>query len=848
MGSSLILEWIGMDLLSTPLLQIAITGIFALCCGAAAYAARRLRKDKRPMRHRATETDPHQHAIRGTETRSRIEEIQKSSEERFQLVARATNDAVWDWNLTTNERWWNLGFQTLFLYTPEQIEPGIESWTDRLHPDDRVRVLTGIASTIERGATFWSDEYRFRRADGLYAVIFDRGYVINDHCGKAVRMIGAMMDITQRKRTEDAFRESEELFRRFMNHSPGIAWMKDGLGRYRYVNEPFERHFRTSLNEMKGKTDFDVFSEETATRLCRNDEIVAATEQGRDALETIPNPDGALVEWMVYKFPFKDANDDTFVGGIAIDVTDRRRAEEALRKSEDRYRRLVEASPDAILVIKGRRIVFMNDAGFRLLGATSQEQIIGRSFCDFLYPDFDLKYPGALVRVQLECGKNIPLTETRVLCLDGRSVEVELIATPLDDQEAPGTQVVLRDVSERKRLEGQLRQSQKMEGIGQLAGGIAHDFNNMLTIINGHSDLLLMESVALKAAVRKSLEDIRQAGHRAASLTRQLLAFSRGQAMQPKVVDLNALISNAERLLRPLIGEHIQLTTALHSELGHVKVDPAQLEQVIINLAVNARDAMPDGGQLRIRTDNVALQEPHASHHVDARVGPHVMIAVTDTGIGMDEGTKARIFEPYFTTKEKGRGMGLGLSSVYGIVKQSGGFIIVESDLNKGATFKIYLPRVDDPIDRDVDDEGARAGSMGSETVLIAEDEPGVLALVSDILRKHGYTVLAAQHAHEALAIVEQYEGPIHLLLSDVVMPGLSGRELAACLSKGRLDMKVLFMSGYTEDAVRQRGVLNDGVGYIQKPFSPEVLAEKVRRVLDARDSLSASACSMSRG
>ncbi|MEW6245132.1 MAG: ATP-binding protein [Nitrospirota bacterium] len=522
-------------------------------------------------------------------------------------------------------------------------------------------------------------------------------------------------------------------------------------------------------------------------------------------------------------------------------ISERKRAEKALRESEERYRRLVEVSPYAIFITRRHRIVFMNQACYRLLKATSPDQIIGRSPFDFFDPEDDPAVNDTFRRALGE-GRHLPLIERRILCLDGTVITAELAVSPLTDHASAAMQVILHDITERKHLEEQVRQSKKMEAVGQLAGGVAHDFNNMLTIIAGHGDLLAEDST-LTDDQRRSIEQIRQACIRASSLTAQLLAFSRRQVMQPKVLNLNDVVANMEPMLRPLVGEHITLFTVLSPGLGHVRADPNQLEQVLINLTMNARDAMPDGGTLTIETGGCDLDEDVISRQrLDARPGRYVSLRVADTGVGMDEDTLTRIFEPFFTTKPKGKGTGLGLSTVYGIIKQSGGSIAVCSRPDQGASFTIYLPRVEEPVCADITGTESPDAFEGTETVLVAEDEPGVRSLVRDSLRLKGYTVLEAGNGTEALALAERHSGPIHLLLTDVIMPQMNGRELSERLKARRPGLKVLFMSGYTDDAVLRHGVVTEDLPFIQKPFTPSALAGKMRNVLDARDAKPASA------
>ena len=384
-----------------------------------------------------------------------------------------------------------------------------------------------------------------------------------------------------------------------------------------------------------------------------------------------------------------------------------------------------------------------------------------------------------------------------------------------------------------RSLEAQLAMSQRMEAVGRLAGGVAHDFNNILTAISGYADLLLAD-LPESDHRRRDVEEILQAAQRAATLTRQLLAFSRRQVLQPKVIDLNALVRNIEKMLRRLIGEDILFATVLHPRLGNVRADPGQLEQVIVNLAVNSRDAMPDGGRLTIETRNVELDDSYTSDRPTVKPGPYVLLSVSDTGVGMDHETKSRIFEPFFTTKVRGKGTGLGLATVYGIVQQTGGHILPYSEPGKGTTMRVYLPRVDepaDPIERpgDTTPEELR----GTETVLLVEDETPVRAVTRQLLERNGYAVLEAADGASALALVDGNDGPrVDLLLTDVIMPGMSGRDLAMQLGGRRPDLRVVYMSGYTDDAVVRHGMLEPGLAYVEKPFRPQALLRKIREAL----------------
>jgi PAS domain S-box-containing protein len=419
---------------------------------------------------------------------------------------------------------------------------------------------------------------------------------------------------------------------------------------------------------------------------------------------------------------------------------------------------------------------------------------------------------------------------------DGTLFEEDAVISPVRD---PSGQVVnyvavKRDVTDVRRMEEQLRQSQKMEAVGRLAGGVAHDFNNLLTAISGYSDLLL-HRLPEYSTLRRDVEEIRKAGDRAAALTRQLLAFSRRQVLQPKVLDLNRVVTKMGRMLRRLVGEEIALSIDLSPSLSRVKADPGQIEQVIVNLALNARDAMPDGGRITIATADAELSPAYAVVHPDVHPGPYVLLSMADTGHGMDDETQTHLFEPFFTTKERGKGTGLGLATVYGIVQQSGGHIRVNSAADSGSTFLIYLPRVEAP--EDAGQEAVRPPlphpSPGTETVLLAEDEEVVRRFAREILSGNGYKVLEAGNGREALLLSEAHRGEIHLLLTDVVMPKIGGRELADRIRTLRPELRILYMSGYTDDAILRDRVLEDGIPFLQKPFTPEGLARKVREVLD---------------
>jgi PAS domain S-box-containing protein len=534
---------------------------------------------------------------------------------------------------------------------------------------------------------------------------------------------------------------------------------------------------------------------------------------------------------------FDESGTVLYYEGIAEDITARKQAEAALRASEEQYRDLVENAHDIIYShdLNGN-YTSMNKAGGVITGYT-HEEALALNLTQTVAPEY-LGEAREMIRKKL-AGEKVTAYEMEIIAKDGHRITVEANTKLVFQDGVPvGVQGIARDVTERKQLEDQLRQSQKLEAIGQLAGGIAHDFNNLLTAINGYSSLAL-QRIEGNTSVKNYLEEIKKAGDRAANLTRQLLAFGRKQILQPLPLNLNDIITDMNKMLRRLIGEDIQLSAKLTSDLKRVKADPGQIEQVLVNLVVNARDAMPQGGSLTIETANAELDKEYASTRDGVQPGAFVVLAVSDTGTGMDEEVRRHIFEPFFTTKEKGKGTGLGLSTVYGIVKQSGGNISAYSEPNRGTTFKVYLPALD-PVAKSSGTKTAEiAIPKGSETVLLVEDEEVVRGLTCQILEEAGYRVLVAPQGEEAIRLGNEHAKEIHLLLTDVVMPGADGKEVADRLSSSCPGIKVLFMSGYTDEAIVHHGILDADVKFIQKPFTPAALATKVREVLDSNGKMS---------
>jgi two-component system, cell cycle sensor histidine kinase and response regulator CckA len=517
----------------------------------------------------------------------------------------------------------------------------------------------------------------------------------------------------------------------------------------------------------------------------------------------------------------------------------RKKAEQALLDLEEKFRQIYDESPVGYheLDIKGR-MKRVNRTELEMLGYTAEEMLGEPVWKFFIEEDTSRQVILAKLAGDVSFHETFERTFRR---RDGSTLPVLILDRIIRDPKGKvlGIRSTVENITDRRRTEEalrkseeQLRQWQKVEAIGRLAGGVAHDFNNLLMTIKGCSELLV-NSLDQQDPRRGEVEEIRKAAERATALTRQLLAFGRRQVLQPQVVDLNAIVTNMHRMLQRLIGEDIQLFTTLEPGLWSVKVDPGQIEQVVMNLALNARDAMPSGGKLTIETANNLLDAEYARGHVSVKPGPYVMLAVSDTGCGMDKETQSQIFEPFFTTKEKGAGTGLGLSTVYGIIKQSGGNIWVYSEPGKGATFKVYLPRVEEAVRIRKTKATSSVSPGGTETILLVEDEDAVRTMISKILKTKGYTVLEARQGDEALQISDQTEGPIHLLVTDVIMPQMSGRDLAERLKNLRQEIKILYMSGYPDNAIVHHGVLEAGTPFLQKPFSLNALERKVRDLLD---------------
>jgi two-component system cell cycle sensor histidine kinase/response regulator CckA len=639
---------------------------------------------------------------------------------------------------------------------------------------------------------------------------------------------------------------SEDHYRALIEGASDAILILDPAHRILEVNRAAERLLDRPRTELVGGGYDDFVVPEERESSARTGPRLVSEGAVRVETRHFLRPDGTRVpaEVSASCVPVDEQTGASLVLVLLRDVAERERAEVALRtvrdrlvESEEEYRVLFESNPHPMWVYDRETLGFLavNDAALRHYGYSRQEWL-SMTVLDIRPPEEVAAFRKAFeVRTAGRSASIDPSGQTfKHRKRDGTVIEVEVASNSIVFDGRKARLILATDVTEKRSLEAQLAQSQKLESIGRLAGGVAHDFNNLLGVIGGYAELL-RKRVKDDPRVHKYAEDIVKAADRAAGLTRQLLAFSRRQVLQPKVLDLSAVVGEMERMLRRLIGEDVQLVTVFDEELGTVKADPGQVEQVLMNLAVNARDAMPLGGRLTIETHNVDIDRAYARQHADVPAGRYVMLAVSDMGQGMSRDVKARAFEPFFTTKEAGKGTGLGLATVHGIVKQSGGHIFVYSEPGHGTSFKIYFPRADEA-------EAAVASSVaeavlprGSETVLLVEDEGTLRELIRECLESTGYTVLEAAHGAEALKVCERHPAPIHLLMTDVVMPGISGRELAGQVKLVRPAIRIVYMSGYTDDAVVLHGVLSEEMAFLQKPFTQEALARKVREVLDVR-------------
>jgi PAS domain S-box-containing protein len=757
-------------------------------------------------------------AVEDVTERKRAEKNLRQSEESYRLLVEQSPDAILVHRRGTI-LFANSGAATLFGASSAEELLG-KQHLDFVHPRDREVVKQRMQEFSGDFVSVRRNETRLVSLDGkeIYTEVAARSIIYQGE--PAIQLM--FRDVSQRKKAEEELRRSEARLAAAQAMAHVGDWSWDIINdEFTWSAEMF-RIYGISAQEFDRKPA-------SVAKLIHPDDAWLREKSVRDLLAgksvdpfeyRIIRPDGQ--ERAVQVLGGAVEHDDGVpirISGVVLDVTERKRAEE-------RFYKAFHASPEPITIATASegRYIDVNETFLRVTGYR-REEVIGRTSLEIKF--WEGSERERLVE-RLNQGGSVRDLEITFRTKSGEPRTALDSAELVDIAGQKCILAIFKDITEQRSLEKQLRQAQKMEAIGQLSGGIAHDFNNLLSVIIGYSEVL-EESLPKGDPLHKNCEQISKAGKSAASLTRQLLAFSRQQVLEPKVLDLNTVALHVEKMLRRLIGEHIELTTALSPTLGRVKADQGQIEQVIINLAVNARDAMPNGGKLTIETADIDVDQDYVHRHPLHVPGPYVLLTVSDTGVGMDAETQARIFEPFFTTKEMGKGTGLGLATVYGVVKQSGGFIWVYSELGHGTTFKIYLPRTAEAVsaDRPVSPSGSL---RGTETVLLVEDEEALRDFTATVLTQNGYTVLAAERPDRAIEIARQHPGSIHLMLTDVIMPGMNGRALAENMAAMRPEIRVVYMSGYT--GFTHPGLLDSNVILLQKPFTREALLHKVREGL----------------
>jgi len=768
-----------------------------------------------------------------------VEQALREREQQLVFAQGAARLGLWDTDLRTGVTETSGHYALLRGLSPDNCRFTHDEWVAMIHPDDRERVLADRLECIER-TRIWDEEFRVVWPDGSVHWLLAKGQVFVDEAGRPVRMAGATLDITERKRTDEALRESEERFRRVFEEGPiGVAlvdrdfrFLKVNRALCQMVGYPEESLLQMSFPEITHPDD-----------LAPNLGLTGRLFRGELPLYKLQKryikKDGEIIWINLTAALIHDQAGQPLYGMAMIeDITDVKHFEQeralhkALRESEEKYHRIVETMAEGVWILdQDGRTTFVNRQMAAMLGYQVDE-MIGRHVLDFKDEESrpvtleKLERTRQGIREQFDCSFHAK---------DGTRLTTLISTCPLWDGDGrySGVLSIVTDITERSRLEERLHQARKMEAIGRLAGGIAHDFNNLLTVINGYNDLLLRR-MGPGDAIRADLLEIRSAGEQAQELTSRMLAFSRGQVRATEVLSLRSVIEDVENMLRRMIGEDIRLMTTFDPGLGYIRADRTEIVQVLINLAANARDAMPMGGSLSFSLSNAEVDERFARNHLGTSSGPYVLLTVTDTGIGMDVETQRHLFEPFFTTKQTGKGTGLGLATVYGVVSQCGGWIQVNSRPRGGTTFEIYLPRVDGELaEKREHPEPAKQQLGGRETVLVVEDQDHVRKVTCSILTEFGYRILEASHGEEALRLATAHNGPLDLVLTDVVMPGMQGPELANRLRAVR-PTPILFMSGFSEGIELADDSI---VAYIRKPFTPDALARKVREILSRNGS-----------
>ncbi|HNY27284.1 MAG TPA: PAS domain S-box protein [Candidatus Sumerlaeota bacterium] len=785
----------------------------------------------------------HEGILRDITERKRTEEALRESERLIKSISdNLTSGMIYQIVIDPQGRrrftYLSDSVQDLYGISPRQ---GMEDPTliyDKVCPDD-VELLAQREEESRKNLSVFRAEIQIKDPSGelRWSSLVSTPKLLEDG---SVCFNGIEFVITDRKRVENELRESQRFLADLIENSGTLISVKDREGRFEMVNRKWEEVTGLVRQDVLGRRDLELYPTFIADQFRRND--LEAMETGKivEKEEVLENERGRSYLLSI-KFPIR-GNDNKIRGicGMSTEITDRKRAEETLRESEEMYRALIQALPDIVIRFdrQGRHL-FISENAAAEFGISAQEHV-GKTFAELGFPESSSRFCEEKIREVFESG--VACEAELQLERSGRKRFLNWRLVPERDAQGRICSVlsVSRDVTdlhqgeeERKRLQEQLAQAQKMESVGRLAGGVAHDFNNMLAAILGHAEMAL-ERVAPDHPLSADLRGIQNAAQRSADLTRQLLAFARKQTVMPRVLNLNDTVGGMLKMLGRLIGEDLELTWLPGESLWSVKMDPSQIDQVLANLCVNARDAIgKSGGQITIETGNVVFDETYCACHADIVPGEYVLLAVSDNGCGMDKQTQEHLFEPFFTTKGIGQGTGLGLATVYGVVKQNKGSINVYSEPGEGTTFKLYWPRYVGKAELNPADK-AGALNGGRETVLMVEDEPAILAMCKAMVEKLGYRVIAAGTPGEAIRLAQEHAGQIHLLMTDVVMPEMNGRDLARRILSLYPDLKCLFMSGYTANVIAHHGVLDEGVQFLQKPFTLKDLSAKIRATLDS--------------
>jgi two-component system, cell cycle sensor histidine kinase and response regulator CckA len=775
----------------------------------------------------------------------KIARIQRSNDDRFRSLTEKISDWIWETDDLWQFTYTNPKIRGMLGYEPEEVIG--KSLFAFLHKS----CVVEVSKTLQhyRSAQSACEQIEMSCLHRTHYIV-----VLESSCvpilglnGEFCGFRGISRDITARMQTENALQKSEKDYRQLVERVQAIVWRCDAdTFRFTFVNQQAEvllDYSAARWTEEPGFWEKHIYPEDRDMALATCLNATQALRPHEIEYRMIA-ADGRTVWLRDIIYVVEENHVAKELIGIMVDITARKSAELAMYESQARLENIINSAMDAIITMdSSQKILIFNHAAERVFGILSAD-VIGQPIDRFIPERYRVNHrqhvvgfgrTGTTSRAMNALGTILGVRS------NGEEFPLEASISQTDVSGQKLYTVILRDISERKkaeenlrRTEQQLLQAQKMEAIGRLAGGVAHDFNNLLTGIIGYAEITGMELEPTNP-IYINLVQIRRAGQRAADLTRQLLAFSRQQVLQTRIIDLNEIIHESGKMLRRLIGEDVDFITHLEPRLGYIKADPGQIEQVIMNLSVNARDAMPGGGRLIFETSNVYLDESYVSQHLSSQTGPHVLLSVTDNGIGMNAETRAHIFEPFFTTKEIGKGTGLGLSTVYGIIQQSGGAIWVYSEPGEGTTFKIYLPCVEPPEATQAEAEAPKEPSRGTERILLVEDDELVRGLTSKTLQMGGYQVLEATNGEEAIALCEQNRNIVDLLITDIVMPKLRGEELAKRLRSYCPDMTILYMSGYTENAIIQNGALDSCFNFLPKPFTPVELMRLVRGLLEKR-------------